>query len=276
MKLHSASILVLLLAIASFSDQRCDAAQDGTRTRKQNKPSKKSGKKGKKSAERVITMWWVLFNKPSECTANPDGDVKECGIKDVMMVGQGGVNKAEIVIMNASGGISDMNGHLRMTSALYKTCTRDLDLEGSIAGADDHYIWGGPSKLYNQTLGSRGYCPVNDEETEVHIVLRDHGPMTENKLWQLTRFTDPSCSQNDGPNLCVDNGAVGFPSMNGDGMMTKDIGHFPMFPPGCAASGECDTDSEAVQLSTGMDNEVTIIKVGDVLQVVTEVTAPMV
>lgn len=274
MKLHSASILVFLLAIASFSDQRCDAAQDGTRSKKQNKPSKKPGrKKGKKSAERVITMWWVLFNKPSKCTANPDGDVK-CGMKDIMMVDEGGDNDAEIAIMHASGGISDKNGHLRMTSALYKTCNRDLgldlvaDTEGALAG---HYTSGGPLSLNDEDTGSKGYCPAG-EATEVHIVLRDHGPMTENKFWQLTRFTDPSCSQVGGPNLCTDNGAVAFPPMDGDAMMAKEIG-----TPGCAKSGnKCDTDIEAVQLSTGMGNEVTLIKVGDVLQVVAEVTVPMV
>ena len=263
MKLHSTSILVFLLTVASFCDQWCDA-HDAIRKGK------------KKTAERAITMWWVLFNKPSECTANPSGDVK-CGIKDVMMVGGGGENKAEIVIMNASGGISDKYGRLRMTSALYKTCNNNLVLEGNLTEAgEQHYTWGGPASIYNSTTGSMGYCPADDEDSEVHIVLRDHGPVTDDELWQITRFTDPSCSQNGGPNLCVDNGAVGFPSMSGDGMMTADIGHFPMFPPGCAASGDCDTNVEEIQLTADMGNKVTLIKAGDVLQVVTQVTVPKV
>jgi hypothetical protein len=263
MNLHSTSILVFLLATASFCVQWCDA-HDAIRKGK------------KKKAERAITMWWVLFNKPSECTANPSGDVK-CGIKDVMRVGGGGENKAEIVIMHASGGISDKYGCLRMTSALYKTCTNNLVLEGNLTeGGEEHYTWGGPASIYNSTTGSMGYCPAADEDTEVHIVLRDHGPVTDDELWQLTRFTDPSCSQNGGPNLCVDNGAVGFPSINGDGMMTADIGHFPMFPPGCAASGDCDADVEEIQLKADMDNKVTLIKAGDVLQVVTQITVPKV
>lgn len=42
-----------------------------------------------------------------------------------------------------------------------------------------------------------------------------------------------------GTNLCVDIGAVGFSPMSEDRQMTKDIGNFPKFPPGCAEAKEC-------------------------------------
>jgi len=100
--------------------------------------------------------------------------------------------------------------------------------------------------------------------------------VTSDKIWQMTRFTDPSCSQNGGPNLCSDIGAVGFPPMAGNGMMSKDVGHFPVFYPGCSAADECDEAVEMIQLSAGMGNEVTFIKSGDAIQVVAEFTAPMV
>ena len=303
MKLHSAQTLLFLLAVASFTNQWCNASQGSVRVHSRdlnngknkgknkdnnkgkNKGKKgkkgakkgKKGKKGKKSAERAITMWWILFNKPSECAANPDGDV-QCGMPDIMEVAQGGPNDAEIVIMHASGGIPNMDGTLRMTASLYKTCTKDLNLVADTGGAlAGHYTWGGPPSLFNATTGSTGYCPADGETTEVHIVLRDHGPVTENKLWQITRFTDPSCSgDNGGPNLCVDNGIVAFPPMATDGLMTKDIGNFPMYPAGCAKAGDCEANVEAVQLTAGMGNEITLIKVGDALQVVAEITAPKV
>lgn len=271
MKLHSVQTLLLLLTIASFTNQWCEASEKAVlRRRIKGTKAPKSKKAHKKSAERAITMWWVLFNKPSECAANPGEDV-QCGISDVMKVGGGDPNNAEIVIMHASGGITNKDGSLQMVTALYKTCTEDLNLvadtEGALAG---HYTWGGPENLFNATTGSTGYCPADGETTEVHIVLRDHGPVVaENKLWQITRFKDPSCSQNGGPNLCSDVGAVGFSPMAADGSMTKDI-----FPAGCAETGECEANVEAIQLTAGMGNEVTLIKSGDVLQVVAEITVP--
>jgi len=233
------------------------------------------GKKSKGKAERAVTMWWVLFNKPSACITNPEGPVK-CGIADVMGNAQGGTNDPKIAIINASGGISDSKtGFLRLAAALYKTDSCALDLEAD----NGHYVWGGPAPLYNGS--SFGYCPADGEVTEVHIVLRDHGPVvTENKIKQLTTFTDPSCSQAEagGSNLCVDIGAVGFPPMSEDGLMTKDIGHFPVFPPGCADAEEspCEKNVEMVQLMAEMGNEVTLVRTGDALQVVAEITVPKV
>lgn len=217
-------------------------------------------------------MWWVLFNKPSACTSTPDEDVK-CGIMDVMKNAEAGTNDPEIVIMNASGGISDKNGFIRLAAALYKTDSCDLDLGSTTVGVDPQYTWGGPGALY--TGSSKGYCPANGENTEVHIVTRDHGSMTEDKLLQLTRFTDPSCSQLGGPNLCVDNGSLGFPAMSGDGVVTRDMGYFEDIPPGCADAGECTAEEEAVQLSPG-SNPVTLFVTGDSLQVVAELMVPRV
>ena len=264
--------LTLTLAFLALAG----ASENGIR-RKRNLKSGRSLKSGKssksgKSAQRAVTMWWVLFNKPSECLASPAEDVK-CAMSDVMGAANG-ENKADIVIMHAAGGISDMEGCLRLTSTIYKTGTGDLDL-GDPSGVE-HYIWGGPAPLYNPTSGSKGYCPAEGEDTEVHLVFRDHGPVTDNKLWQLTRFTDPSCAQNGGPNVCADSGSAAFASMAEDGMMSKDVGGFPMFPPGCAAAGNCDAAVEMIQFSAGMGNEVTLVKTGDALQVVAEVFLPMV
>jgi len=265
--------LTLTLAFLALAG----ASQNGIRRKRNLKSAKspksgKKSKKGSKSAQRAVTMWWVLFNKPSECLASPAEDVK-CAMSDVMGAANG-ENKADIVIMHAGGGISDMEGCLRLTSTVYKTGTGDLDL-GDSSGVE-HYVWGGPAPLYNPSSGSKGYCPAEGEDTEVHMVFRDHGPVTDNKLWQLTRFTDPSCAQNGGPNICADSGEAAFAPMAEDGMISKDVGAFPMFPPGCAAAGNCDAAVEMIQLSAGMGNEVTLVKTGDALQVVAEIFLPMV
>jgi len=235
----------------------------------------KKGKQSNKSAERVVTMWWVLFNKPSACITDPGGPV-QCGVPDIMENAQGGTNAPKIAIMNASGGISNKSGFLRVAAALYKTDSCALDLEAD----NGQYVWGGPAPLYDRRDSSFGYCPWNGEVTEVHIVMRDHGPVTENKIQQLTTFTDPSCAEAEegGSNLCVDIGAVGFPPLSEDGLMTKDIGHFPKFPPGCAAAGEdpCEEEVEMIQLQAGSGNMVTLIRTGDALQVVAEITVPKV
>jgi len=170
------------------------------------KSQKGKKSKGNGSAERVVTMWWVLFNKPSACSTNPAGPVKY-GVPDIMGNAGGGTNAPNIAIINASGGISDSTGFLRLAAALYKTNSCALDVEAD----NGQYVWGGPPPLYDGS--SFGYCPAEREVTEVHIVIRDHGPVTENKIKQLTTFTDPSCSQAEagGSNLCVDIGAVGFP-----------------------------------------------------------------
>ena len=87
-------------------------------------------------------------------------------------------------------------------------------------------------------------------------------------------FTDPSCSGRGGSNLCADSGVVAFPPMTSDGVMTKDVGHFAMFPPGCADAGECTMAQECVQLSAGMDNKATLIKTGDAFQALVKVKLP--
>lgn len=262
--LTSACILSLFLSVVHLPE----CAAKSTKSPKGSKTKKKSGKNSKKSKERVVTMWWVLFNKPSACITDPGGPI-QCGVPDIMGNADAETNDPNIAIINASGGIADEDGFLRLVASLYKTDSCALDLVAD----DGTYVWGGPPALYGNS--SFGFCPADGETTEVHVVIRDHGPVSEeDKIAQLTTFTDPSCSQVGGPNLCSDIGAVGFAPMTEDGLMSKDIGHFPMFPPGCAEAEECDESVEKIQLMAGMGNEVTLISTGDAVQVVTEITLP--
>merc|ERR1712160_138895 len=134
------------------------------------------------SRERAVTMWWVLFNKPSECLHGADGAL--CGMKDVMTNANNVDNPAWISIVHAAGGKSEYWGDLTLTSTIYKT-KQSLNL----ADPEGGYVWGGPPAFNNPE--TRGYFPATNEETEVHLVFRDHGPPSFSYLEQITTFTDP-------------------------------------------------------------------------------------
>jgi len=231
----------------------------------------KAGKVPKVSANRVMTMWWVIFNKPSECTGgsmNPGEPT--CGLSDVMNNSEEGTNSPQISIINASGGIPNKNGFLRMAAVIYETQC-DLDLDSS--SGNGHYLWGGPPNLSQGT--KYGLCPAPGEQSELHIVIRDHGPPTENELWQMTRFTDPSCSVEGGPgNLCADSGVVAFPASNDDAVVTRSVGGFPTYPVGCFMDAKCTELEEAIQLRSG--SKVTLIQTGSGYQAIAEISAPRV
>jgi len=273
--LFSAVVLFSILSVVTAHDENNTSNIRRNNSAKQSKGPKagksikgtkaeKAAKAGK-SAERAVTLWWALFNKPSECIY-PGNDFK-CGVKDLMSNGMAGTNTPQISIVHAAGGISDEYGFLRLTSTIYKTKEPSLNLEDG-----SHYVWGGPPSFYKGS--AQGYSPANGEETEVHLVVRDHGPVTENKLDQITTFTDPSCAAKGGPNLCIDVGLVEFQTQ--EGVITRDIGFFPKFPPGCAKKNECSAEQEAIQLSAGMGNQANLIRTGDALQVVAEITLPKV
>jgi len=182
-------------------------------------------------------------------------------------------NPAWISIVHAAGGISDEYGRLTLTSTIYKT-KECLDLADQ-AGQRD--VWGGPP-AFNECGGSltRGYFPAEGEETEVHLVVRDHGPPMDNWLEQTTTFTDSSCAEKGGSNLCLDIGHVAFPNSE---KYTQTIGHFPTFPPGCFTGGSCSAEEEAIQLSKngyGIPNLVRFIRTGDAVQVVARLILPQV
>jgi hypothetical protein len=244
------------------------------RSLKKGKKGKKK-KKGKKTKSRVVTMWWIVFNKPSECTGGSSDEV-ECGLSDLMGAASSGDNKPMVAVFHATGGVADDKGHLRLTATLYKTST-PLDLTSD---ADEHYVWGGPPPLYNDENGSIGYSPADGEDAEVLVVFHDHGPPAKDEddlLKQLTRFNDPLCGQNGGSNTCVDVGFAAFPTMSSDETVSAAISGFPMFPEGCAKEDECTRIQEQVQLDEGQKMAHLIRSGGgDSIQVVAELRLPKV
>ena len=243
------------------------------------------------SAQRVVTMWYVIFNKPSNCNANPSGGDIKCGISDIYnaTVADNG-NDAKISIMHAAGGISDENGYISLAATLYKSKRVRADL-GPIDTMQGHesYAWGGPEALYANMDGEfRGYYGSCGEEPEVHITFRDHGPpmdTCEDRAKQLTRFLDPMCSEFDGPHVCESIASVEFPALvNELQMMTKDIGRSALYPEGCLNNNAtdsllpdtCTKVQNDLQLSTGMGNHVTLFKRDEYVQVMAELQLPMV
>jgi len=223
------------------------------------------------SANRVMTMWWVIFNKPSECTGgSTNPEEPSCGISDVMNTNKEGLNIPQISIINASGGIPNENGFLRMAAVIYETqCALDLDSSSD----NGHYLWGGPPVI-SQGI-KYGLCPATGEQSELHIVIRDHGPPTDDVLWQMTRFTDPSCAVEGEPgNLCADSGVVAFPASNDDEVVTLSVVGFPKYPVGCFEDEKCTELEEAIQLRSG--SKVTLIQTGSGYQAIAEINAPRV
>jgi hypothetical protein len=234
---------------------------------------------GSSKRVRSVTMWWIIFNNPDECTGGYADSGLKCGLSDVMGAASSTENNAMISIFHATGGVSNKKGYLRLTATLYRTST-PLDLTSD---ADNHYLWGGPQSLYSGNKAF-GYSPVGDKDAEVHVVFHDHGPPAEDKedlLKQLTRFNDPLCGQNDGQNTCVDVGVAAFPIMSNDGTISAAISGFPMFPDGCVETGDCTEMERAVQLSAYDnydDNSAFLIRSGggDSIQVVADIRLPKV
>lgn len=201
----------------------------------------------KKSGKRVITMWWVIFNKPSACT---DGDGVDylCGLSDLMSANAGD-NASRVAIMHAAGGVATKNsGFLRLTSTLYKTqCELDLENE------DGHYLWGGLPGIYSEQGYSDGFCPEEGENAEVHLILHDKGKPSwrgSSLLVQLSRFMDPLCKMNGGPRDCESVGATRF-TASGNGTLSNPFYRFPLYPEGCVESGACTEVQNDLQISGG-------------------------
>lgn len=221
-------------------------------------------------------MWWVIFNKPSECAGT--GDIK-CSFSDVTATEKDGQsNLAEIAIIHASGGVSNVRGFIRMSATLYMT-PNDLNLVNTQTNA--HTYGGpykGPSSLYEIGRdGSKGYSSTN---AEVHIAIRDHGEPTDNTFLQTNQYIDPSCikSEPNGQNTCADCGYAKFSPLIDGGTETSNPERFSeLFPIGCGADGNCTLMEDEVQLSSNnVRNEVTLSRIGDSIQAIAELRVPSV
>ena len=125
----------------------------------------------------------------------------------------------------------------------------------------------------NATTPQLGFCPSEGEGVEVHIALRDHGPVTNSPkdiLPQLTNAVSPMCSSEGGPNHCLLVGASATGPITEDAVIDASIVNFMNFPPGCADAGMCDPVEEALQLGNSGSNAL-FIRTGDALQVIVNI-----
>ena len=162
-----------------------------------------------------MTLWWVIFNYPDACTANP-GAAEQCGSVDVFgqpyldSVAVGDPNPALIQpnvdagvsVLFATGGVTDnRNGKVRLVASIYKT-------------PDPLMLMG------DQTIDPMGLgVGLTSDAAEVHLVVRDHGrKRSDGVIAQVTNFLEPYCSD---PRLLFDAGSN----------VCQDV-HFAIFAPG--------------------------------------------
>lgn len=146
----------------------------------------------------AVTMWMVVFNTPGGCTGGtPGAGNVQCSPADVFgtpylnSVAAGTPNPslispnvaAGIGVVHATGGISDTNGNVFMTAAMYR------QLAGGTLNLDDGMD---PLNL------NRGWDAT---DAEIHFVIRTHGNVVfpnDGFLDQILNFLEPYCND---PNL---------------------------------------------------------------------------
>lgn len=158
-----------------------------------------------RSGRRSVTLWWIIFNNPENCVAQPNS-VARCGEVDVFgqayldSVAAGQPNPsliapnsaARLGVLYATGSVTRANREVWMTASIYRSKTQ-LALPG-------------PNVLDPLGLGV-GY---ENPDAEVHLVVRDHGRRIRGQeISQTTNFLEPACSDPNleffaGDNLCAD------------------------------------------------------------------------
>lgn len=121
----------------------------------------------------AYTAWWVVFNNPSACVGG-------CGLDDVLAtVGENANdNPADIGVFYASGKYANAIGAVGLGGTL-----REGDTSNCVPVGD------GPFSVLCNPL-------IDAENAEIHVVVRDHGPMVPGQIAaQLGSFTG-GCSVN--------------------------------------------------------------------------------
>ena len=160
------------------------------------------------SAARAVTLWWVIFNDPDECSANPGG-MEQCGAVDVFgeaflaSIASGAPDPsliapnldAGLAVLYATGGITDATGGITLAASIYRsTGGQPLQIPNAGAIADPLGLGSG----------------LTNQDAEIHLVVRDHGRrMRGGETMQISSFLDPYCSDPNllyfaGENVCAD------------------------------------------------------------------------
>ncbi len=142
----------------------------------------------------AITVWWAIFNDPAGCL-----DPYACGVIDVIGPAFGGnADGSKVSVPYATGGVVDADGVFR---------ARAWQPLGPADGSANTYF------------GDPDYGLLNPLGAEVHLVLRDHGPLIPGQEHAQVSTFDGGCD----------------PAVNPvDGLWIDLIGTFPDAP------GECN------------------------------------
>lgn len=124
----------------------------------------------------AITVWWVIFNEPENCLTP-----YECGLYDTIGEEYGGnAENAKASLPFATGGVVNANGDFRKVAS-----QRVGPADGSV----------------NTFLDDVDFGLINPLTAEVHLVIRDHGPLIPGLVHeQIGTFgggCDPALNQAD-------------------------------------------------------------------------------
>jgi len=112
----------------------------------------------------VYTLWWVVWNKPENCTIP-----FACGEPDFEIADQ-----VEVEVLNAYGHVADERGGIGTFTANLKE--------------NDN------SESVNPVFGLPYYGGLHDAQTaEIHLVLRSHGPAIRGKVYDQMSSYEGGC-----------------------------------------------------------------------------------
>lgn len=130
----------------------------------------------------AYTVWWVVFNDPGACSADPNGDpaVPLCGEDDIFTPeGSLGANPlARVSILYATGNLAPASGEGHFSAFLPVGRTFGEVVYGR--GLEDAYA------------------------AEVHLVVRAHGPMNPDRLWVQLNTFEPDVAMGGACEACRD------------------------------------------------------------------------
>lgn len=131
----------------------------------------------------AITLWWIIFNYPENCSDN------SCGANDLVDGPEiEDSEKVQASVVYGTGQLTDKNGNVTLVSHLYPT---DIDL--------GNY---GPAHS-NGMLEPLGKGLQNVEGAEIHLFINSSGPVIDEYVdEQLTTLSNASCDTQGGPNHC--------------------------------------------------------------------------
>lgn len=133
----------------------------------------------------VVTLWWVIFNYPENCSDN------SCGANDMEEAPNASDDKkVHASVVYGTGQITDEEGKVMLVSSLYPS---DVDFGNS----------GAKAFRTERLLKPFGKGLLNPKGAHIHLVMRSHGQVIDEHVnEQLTTLSNAGCQSQGGPNEC--------------------------------------------------------------------------